>query len=90
MTPELVQKINENHKLLTNAINTKNIDDWRAFKNDKTQLNLKIKEAKTQNLTKHFSNQKSEWKKLKEMSGNNKQCPPTKIVQKTNSLPAQN
>lgn len=84
LTPELVKKINENHKLLTNAINTKNIDDWRAFKNDKTQLNLKIKEAKTQSLTKHFSNKKPKWKKLKEMSGNNKQCPPTKNVHKNN------
>ena len=80
LTPNIVAKINNNNKLLTKAINSKKSDDWLNFKNDKISLNTDIKKEKIHKMKSTFKHNKNKWKKLKSMIGNDKQCPPNKII----------
>ena len=72
--------IDTKNKLLTNAINTKNIDDWRLFKNKNNIINKKIKEAKINYYNQAFESNNNKWKTLKNINNTNKQTPPNMII----------
>ena len=71
--------INTKNELLTNAINTKNVEDWHLFKNQNNIINKKIKEAKTNYYKEKFENNNNKWKTLKNINNTNKQTPPNII-----------
>ena len=76
---EIKKMINTKNELLTNAINTKNIEDWHLFKNQNNIINKKIKEAKTNYYKEKFENNNNKWKTLKNINNTNKQTPPNII-----------
>ena len=42
LTPELTQKIKDNNKLLTTAIQSKGVEDWRMFRLSNLELDKSI------------------------------------------------
>ena len=77
---ELRNNIYENNKLLTKAIDSNEIEDWRNFKNKRNSMQKDIQKVKTSYYKEKFENNKDKWKILKEIHENKKQQTPNNIT----------
>ena len=63
-------KIKTRDKLLSTAIETKDNEDWRSFRNQRNNLEKEIKETKKSYLMDKFQNNKDKWRTSKEVNNN--------------------
>ena len=82
LNQEIKNDIKNNHLLLTKAIESKNQEDWRNFRNSKINTNKKIESAKKKYLNEKLANAKHGWKLLNQFQGKVKSHPPSKLIYK--------
>ena len=82
LSDEIKTELKNINNLLTNAIKSKNQDDWRLYRHEKNTLNKKIDEAKTIFLKNKLGHPSKGWKVLNEFKGNSKAHPPSKLLHK--------
>ena len=77
---DLQSEINDVQLLLTKAIETKSIDNWRAYRLGRNILQKKILIKKKEYLQEKFSSSRDKWKFVNKFNGNTKQAPPDKLL----------
>ena len=66
--------------MLTRAIQTHSIDNWRVFRNKKALVNKEIKRAKSKYLKVKLNEKNNNWKFLKKYHNQEKCTPPNSLL----------